>query len=244
MLIEGCLYMSVIHNEAKKEEISKRVLMCGDPLRAKFIADNYLKDAKLVNKVRNMFCYTGKYKDKLISVMGSGMGVASMGIYSYELFSYYDVDTIIRVGTCGAYKQDLKLGSIILVNGASSDSNYFSQFSINANYSATSNFYTLRNAYQIAQKNKLDFEVGDVLTSDFFYHEDKDYHLKWSKLNILAVEMESYALFINAKRLNKKALSILTVSDNLLTGEKTTSAEREKSFNEMMILSLETIIED
>ncbi len=236
--------MSTVHNEAKVNEIAKVVLMCGDPLRAKFIADNFLSGVKLVNKVRNMLCFTGMYKNKQVSVMGSGMGMPSMGIYSYELFDYYQVDKIIRVGTCGSYKENVKVKDVILAIGASSDSNYASQFNLGGTYSATASFSLLDKANKEAKKMKLNHHVGNVLSSDIFYHADKEAYKRWAKLDILAVEMESYALYVNAALLGKKALTILTVSDNLVTNEKTTSEERQVSFKQMMELALDVAISD
>ena len=235
--------MSTAHNKAKVGEIAKVVLMCGDPLRAKYIADNYLSDVKLVNEVRNMYCFTGKYKGKEISVMGSGMGVPSMGIYSYELFNTYDVDTIIRVGTCGSYKEDLHVRDIVVAVGASSNSNYASQFNLNGSYSAIADFNLLRVCDNVAKKFPVKCHFGNVLTTDIFYDEDKDYWKKWSKLNVLAAEMESYALYINAARLNKKALTIMSVSDSLVSKEETTPLERENGFKTMMEIALETALE-
>lgn len=236
--------MSTVHNEAKKGEIAKVVLMSGDPLRAKFIAENYLQEVKLVNKVRNMLCYTGIYKGKEVSIMGSGMGMPSMGIYSYELYDHYDVDKIIRVGTCGSYREDVKVKDVIIAMGSSSDSNFASEYNLGGTFSAIASFPLLNAANIEANKMNLNVHVGNILSSDIFYHVEKDSWKKWLKLGILAVEMESYALYINAARLNKQALTILTVSDNLVTNEQTTSEERQVSFNKMMELALNVAISD
>lgn len=236
--------MATVHNEAKKGEIAKIVLMCGDPLRAKFIAENYLEDVKLVNKVRNMFAYTGTYNGKEVSVMGSGMGMPSMGIYSYELFSEYDVDKIIRVGTCGSYMEEVRVGDIILANGASSNSNYASQFELNGTYSATASFSLLERANKICKQNNFKYHVGNILSSDIFYNANKEFYKKWQKLGVLAVEMETYVLYINAALFDKEALTILTVSDSLVTKESTTSEQRQNSFNHMMKLALKVAISE
>lgn len=235
--------MSTAHNKASKGEIAKVVLMCGDPLRAKYIAENYLEDIKLVNDVRNMYCYTGSYKGKEISVMGSGMGVASMGIYSYELYNDYDVDTIIRVGTCGAYNEKVKVRDIVVAVGASSDSNYANQFELNGTYSAIADFSLLSKCHQVVKKFDVNVHFGNVFTTDIFYNENSTMWKKWAKLGILAAEMESYALYINAARSNKKALTIMSVSDSFTSGKKTSSKERETGFKNMMEIALETALE-
>lgn len=235
--------MSTAHNGAKNGEIAKIVLMCGDPLRAKYIADNYLKKVKLVSDVRNMYCFTGEYKGKKISVMGSGMGVPSMGIYSYELFNMYDVDVIIRVGTCGSYKEDIKVRDIVVASGACSNSNYASQFDLKGTYSAIADFSLLRICDNVSKNFEAKVHFGNVLTSDIFYDEDKEYWKKWAKLGVLAAEMESYALYINAARANKKALTIMSVSDSLVSKEETSAKEREIGFKTMMEIALETALE-
>lgn len=235
--------MATAHNGAKVGEIAKVVLMCGDPLRAKYIATNYLSDVKLVNEVRNMYCFTGTYKGKSISVMGSGMGVPSMGIYSYELFDTYNVDTIIRVGTCGSYKKEIKVKDIVVAVGASSDSNYASQFELNGTYSAIANFDMLRACDKVTKEMKVRAHFGNVLTSDVFYDENKDSWKKWAKLNVIATEMETYALYINAARFNKKALTIMSVSDSFVEEKAVSAKERETGFKKMMEIALETALE-
>jgi purine-nucleoside phosphorylase len=236
--------MSTVHNEAKKGEIAKVVLMCGDPLRAKVIADEYLKDVKLVNKVRNMFCFTGTYKGKKVSVMGSGMGMPSMGIYSYELFKFYDVDKIIRVGTCGAYSKDAKVGEVILAEGACTDSNYAHQFDLPGTFSAIADFSMLDKANKLAHEMKIKVNIGNVLTSDIFYQDDASSWKKWQRMGVLAVEMETYALYINAARQKKSALTILTISDNLATGEASSSEDRQNNFKKMMELALNVAVSE
>lgn len=231
--------MSTPHNEARKGEIAKVVLMCGDPLRAKFIAENFLDDYKLVNSVRNMYCYTGYYKGKAVSVAGSGMGIPSMGIYSYELYNEYDVETIIRVGTAGAYIEGVNVGDIVLALGACTNSNYASQFNLNGTYSAIATYDLVEKGVKAAKENGYSYHVGNVFSSDIFYDENKETWKKWANLNVLAVEMESYALYINAARANKKALTVLSVSDSFITNESTSSETRQIGFTKMMKLALE-----
>ena len=231
--------MATPHNKAEKGEIAKTVLMCGDPLRAKFIAENYLENYKLVNSVRNMYCYTGFYKGKEVSVAGSGMGVPSMAIYSHELFGDYDVDTIIRVGTAGAYNEKVKIGDIVFGLGVSSDSNYASQFNLNGHFSAVADFSLVEKGVNIAKKSNLNYHVGNILCSDIFYNEDKEDWKKWAKLGVLAVEMESYALYINAAKFNKKALTVLSISDSFITKEAISTEARQNGFTNMMKLVLE-----
>ena len=231
--------MSTPHNQAQKGQIAKKVLMCGDPLRAKFIAENFLENYELVNSVRNMYCYTGYYKGEKISVAGSGMGIPSMGIYSYELYHDYDVDVIIRVGTAGAYVESVNSGDIIVALGSCSDSNYASQFKLNGTYSAIASYDLVEKAASISKNNSYKYHVGNVFSSDIFYDEDKESWKKWAKLGVLGVEMESYALYINAARAGKKALTILSVSDNFITGEKATTEMRQNGFTNMMKLALE-----
>lgn len=227
------------HINAGINDFAKTVLMPGDPLRAKFIAENFLEDAKLVTDVRNMLGYTGYYKGRRISVMGSGMGMPSMGIYSYELINVYKVENLIRIGSCGAYDENLNLFDIVLAEGACTNSSYINSFEINGTYSAIASFDLLNKAYEKSKELNLNTKVGNVLSSDVFYQENKDGWKKWQDLNVLAVEMETYAMYLNAAKYNAKALSILTVSDSLVKQEETTAKEREQSFTNMMTLALE-----
>ena len=227
-----------IHCNAKKEDIAKTVLMPGDPLRAKYIAENFLENARLVNTVRNMLAYTGTYKGKEITVFSHGMGMASMGIYCYELYKFYDVENIIRIGSCGSFKEDVHLRDIIIVQGACTDSNYAHQYELPGTYSAISDYSLLEIAVEKAKEKNLTYHVGNVLSSDLFYHADNKAD-KWIKMGCLATEMESYALFANAAYAGKKALTLLTVSDSLVTNEETTAEEREKTFTAMMEVALE-----
>jgi purine-nucleoside phosphorylase len=231
--------MSTPHNQANKGEIAKVVLMCGAPLRAKFIAENFLENYKLVNSVRNMYCYTGFYKGKQVSVAGSGMGIPSIGIYSYELYHDYDVDTIIRVGTAGSYKEEVKIGDIVLALGASSDSNYASQFNLNGTFSAIASYDLLEKGVDVCKENNFSYHVSNVFSSDIFYREDKEEWKKWAQLGCVAVEMESYGLYINAARANKKALTVLSISDSFITKEATSPETRQIGFTNMMKLALE-----
>lgn len=231
--------MSTPHNKANKGEIAKTVLMPGDPLRAKYLAQTYLEDVKQFNTVRNMFGYTGYYKGKKVSIMGSGMGQPSIGIYSWELYDQYGVEAIIRIGSCGTIQEDIHLRDIIIVQGACTDGRYAHQFELPGTYSAISSYSLLEKAVEKAKEKKSIYHVGNVIASDLFYHADKDSHLKWARMGCLGVEMESYALFCNAAYFKKKALTLLTVSDSLVSNEVTTSEEREKTFTEMMEIALE-----
>lgn len=231
--------MSTPHNSAEKGQIAKTVLMPGDPLRAKFIAENFLKNAVLVNNVRGVQGYTGEYGGKEISVMASGMGMPSIGIYSYELYHFYDVENIIRVGSAGALQRDLNLYDVVLAQGACTDSNYASQFALPGSFAPIASYSLLKRAASIAEEKKLSYHVGNVVSSDRFYG-DVGSSLDWAKMGVLCVEMECAALYMNAARCGKNALGILTVSDSLVSGEETTAAERERSFKDMIILALET----
>lgn len=231
--------MATPHNEAQKGDIAKTVLMPGDPLRAKFLAETYLQDVKRFNTVRNMFGYTGTYHGKPISIMGSGMGMPSIGIYSYELYTQYGVETIIRIGSCGALQKDVHLRDIIIAQGACTDSRFAHQFELPGTYSAISSYDLLEKAVAKAKEKNITYHVGNVISSDLFYHADQGSNEKWASMGCLGVEMETYALFALAAYLHKKALTILTVSDSLVTNEVTTSEEREKTFTAMMEIALE-----
>lgn len=229
------------HNEAKRGDIKDTVLMPGDPLRAKYIAENFLTDVKQFNAVRNMFGYSGKYKGKELSVMGSGMGIPSIGIYAHELYEQYDVKNIIRVGSCGAYSKDLKLFDLVIAMGASSDSNFAHQFNLPGTIAAICDFDLLRKAVTSAEKLDMNVRVGNVFSSDIFYNNEDEWK-RWEELGILAVEMECYGLYLTAQKLGKKALGILTVSDSFHLKEQTTPKEREKSFNDMILVALESCL--
>ncbi len=231
--------MSTPHNQANKGEIAKTVLMPGDPLRAKFLASKYLTDVIEFNSVRNMLGYTGYYKGKRVSIMGSGMGMPSIGIYAYELYTQYDVETIIRIGSCGSLKKDVKVRDIIIAQGSCTDSNFAVQYNLGGTFSAISTYSLLESAVSIAQGLNVRFHVGNVFSTDCFYVPEGDSNLKWAKAGCLGIEMESYALFTTAAYLQKKSLTLLTVSDSLVDLEETSSLEREKTFTDMMEIALE-----
>jgi|SRR5690554_872461 len=229
------------HIEVKsKNEFGKTVLMPGDPLRAKFVANTYLKDVKKINGVRNMLAFTGTYKGKKITVMGSGMGMPSIGIYSYELFKFYDVEQIIRIGSCGAYAKDAKLYDVIIVDDAYSESSFAKvAYGYDKNILPSSS-EVVSNLEKAANELKYNFTKGRIHSSDVFYRHQGDVFVDVrDQFNCLGVEMESFALFANAKFLGKKAGCILTVSDSLVTKEATTAKERQESFNKMMEIALE-----
>ncbi|MDD6325682.1 MAG: purine-nucleoside phosphorylase [Lachnospiraceae bacterium] len=227
------------HIAAKEGDFAKTVLMPGDPLRAKFIAETFLTDAVLVNNVRGVNGYTGYYNGKRVSVMASGMGMPSMGIYSYELFNFYDIDNIIRIGTAGSIHPDLKIRNVVLAMGACTDSNYGAQYELPGTFAPIASFELLRKAVkQIEEMGNIGYKVGNVVSSDVFY-SDRQTTAAWQKMGALAVEMESAALYMNAARAGKNALTICTISDSLVTGEVTTAEERQTSFSDMMKIALE-----
>lgn len=230
------------HIEAKLGEIADTVLMPGDPLRAKFIAENFLEDVKQYNSTRGMLGYTGTYKGKKVSVQGSGMGIASIGIYSYELYKFYDVKNIIRVGTAGAINEDLKIKDIVIAMGACTDSNFAKQYNLNGTFSPIASYNILEKAVANTKLKGINYKVGNILSSDVFYGDDPDSMRKWQKMGVLAVEMESAGLFMNAARLGKNALCIVTISDCIFTGESTSAEERQISFTNMMEIALDTAI--
>ncbi|MEG2353938.1 MAG: purine-nucleoside phosphorylase [Clostridium sp.] len=229
-----------VHIGAKENEIAKTVLMPGDPLRAKFIAETMLEDAVCYNTVRGMYGYTGTYKGKKVSVQGSGMGMPSMSIYAEELLRDYGVENIIRIGTCGTIQEDIQVRDVIIAMSASTDSNINNIRFGNANFAATANFDLVYKAYQLAQEKNMKVSVGNVLSADSFYSEDPDAWKIWAKYNVLALEMEGAALYTLAAKYRRKALMLLTVSDNIITGEETTSEERQTTFTKMIELALET----
>lgn len=230
--------MGTPHNNAAMGQIAETVLLPGDPLRAKFIAENFLSDVVQFNAVRNMFGYTGTYNGQKISVMGSGMGCPSIGIYSYELIHMYGVKNLVRIGSCGAYDPKLKLYDIILAMGASTDSNYAHQYDLPGTYSAIASYELLSKAKKIADDNSIPVTVGNIVTSDIFYNDKMDAWKSWAKMGCLAAEMETYALYCNASRAGVNALTILTVSDSIVNQTETTPEEREKGFKNMMQIAL------
>ncbi len=231
--------MSTPHISANAGDFAKTVLMPGDPLRSEFIAKNFLDDAVLVNNVRGIQGYTGYYNGVRVSVMASGMGMPSMGIYSYELFKFYGVENIIRIGSAGALSESVEVRDIVIGQGACTNSSYASDYDLAGMFAPIASYKLLSRAVSLAEKMNLHFHVGNLLTSDIFYSEDSaKTTLPWSKMGVLAVEMETAALYMNAARLSKNALAICTVSDHLVTGEETTSDERQTSFIEMIQLAL------
>lgn len=232
--------MPTPHNDALENDFAKTVLMPGDPLRAKFIAEHFLTDVKQVNGVRNMLAYTGYYKGKKVSVMGSGMGIPSIGIYSYELYAFYNVERIIRIGSAGSTDKDLKLFDLVIANGASTNSNWASQYNLPGTFSAVASYPVLEEAVAAARKFNYRYKVGQVLSSDNFYGEDWK---PWADMGIVACEMEAYGLYCIAAQLHKEALTILTISDSMIEHTETTSEERQTSFTNMMEVALECIKE-
>lgn len=228
------------HIGAQIGEIARTVLMAGDPLRAKFMAETYLDNPVLFNKVRGMLGYTGTYKGKRVSVMGHGMGIPSIGIYTYELFNFYDVETIIRIGSAGSYDRDLHVGDLILAMGACTDSNYGKQFGLPGYYAPIADFKLLRGAAEACERLGIRYKVGNVLSSDVFYRDTPNVE-SWIKMGVLAVEMEASALYMNAARAGKRALTICTISDHVILGEDTSPEEREKTFTNMMEVALSLI---
>ena len=232
--------MATPHNAAKKGDIAKTVLMPGDPLRAKYIAETFLEDAVCFNTVRNMFGYTGIYKGKKVSVMGSGMGIPSIGIYSYELYHDYDVEAIIRIGSAGGISDKVKLKDVVIGMGASTDSNYAAQYQLPGTYAPIADFGLLRKAVEAGEALGISVVVGNTVSSDHFYNEFRDVNELWKKMGVLAVEMEAAALYMNAARAGKKALCICTISDHLFTGEELSAEDRQTGFTDMMKIALET----
>ncbi|MBT9133434.1 MAG: Purine nucleoside phosphorylase DeoD-type [Firmicutes bacterium] len=227
------------HIGATNETIAKTVLLPGDPLRAKYIAERHLTGAVQFNAVRNMLGYTGTYQGKPVSVMGSGMGIPSIGIYTYELIHFYGVQRLIRVGSCGSFQSDLKIRDIVVGLSASTNSNYASQFALPGTYAPSASWRLLRLAVEVAERKGIDVKVGNILSSDIFYDDNKDAWKQWANMGVLAVEMEAAALYMNAARAGVDALCILTVSDSLVTHEATTAEERQSSFNQMVEIALE-----
>ena len=226
------------HIAAKEGDFAKTVLMPGDPLRAKFIAETFLTDAVLVNNVRGVNGYTGYYNGKRVSVMASGMGIPSMGIYSYELFNFYDIDNIIRIGTAGSIHPDLKIRNVVLAMGACTDSNYGAQYELPGTFAPIASFELLRKAVKVIEEmGNIGYKVGNVVSSDVFY-SDRQTTAAWQKMGALAIEMESAALYMNAARAGKNALTICTISDSLVTGEVTTAEERQTSFDYLIKFAL------
>ena len=228
------------HIGAKYGEIAETMIMAGDPLRVKFMAENFLENPVQFNNVRGMLGFTGTYKGKRISVMGHGMGMPSIGIYTYELFNFYGVKSIIRVGSAGSIHPDLHVGDLIIAQGACTNSNYVSQYELPGTYAPIANFDLLRGAAEACDRLGYRYKVGNVMSSDTFYTENPQ-NEKWMKLGVLAVEMEIAALYMNAARSGNRALGICTISDHILTGEVTTAEERQTTFTKMMDVAFSLI---
>ena len=228
------------HIGAKYGEIAETVIMAGDPLRAKFMAENFLEDAVQFNNVRGMLGYTGTYKGKRISVMGHGMGGPSIGIYTYELYNFYGVKQIIRVGSTGSIKEDLHVGDLVIAMGACTNSNYAAQYELPGTFAPIADFGMLRRAAETCDRLGYRYQVGNVLTSDTFYTENP-HNERWINMGVLAVEMEIAILYMNAARSGNKALAICTVSDHIITGEATTAEERQLTFTKMMDVAFSVI---
>lgn len=234
--------MATVHIESNKEDIADVVLMPGDPKRSEYIAKNFLKDYKLVNFVRGMTAYTGYYKDRLVTVFPSGMGNPSMGIYSYELFKEYGVENIIRIGSCGGYSESLKLNDVILVTNSYSDSDYAREMDgFDKKIISSSDELNLV-IESTAKNNDINIVKGNIFCSDAFYELDYDYKERTRDKNVLGIEMETFALFNNARKFGRQATALLTVSDLFFSEDKLSSLEREKNLNDMIILALESCL--
>ena len=227
-------------NEANPGQIAKAVLMPGDPLRAKYVAEHYLENPVCFNSVRNMLGYTGDYKGKQISVMGHGMGVPSIGLYTYELYQFYGVESIIRIGSAGGIGEDVRVRDVVIAMGASTNSHFADQYRFPGQLCATASWPLLRDAVAAAERLGVRADVGQVFTADQFYNDNPDAGAMYRKFGILALEMETAGLYWTAQRLGKQALSILTISDHIFTGEALSAQERHDSFHEMMEIALET----
>lgn len=231
-----------VHIAAKEHDIAETILLPGDPLRAKYIAETFLENAVCYNEVRGMLGFTGTYRGKRISVQGTGMGIPSISIYAHELMENYGVQNLIRVGTCGAIQEDVRVRDVIIAMSASTDS-AVNRIRFNGiDYAPTASFDLLNKAYRAAQQRSLSVKVGSVFTSDTFYHDSMEPYKLWAGYQILAVEMETAALYTLAAKFKRNALSILTVSDHILTGEATTPDERQTTFNEMIEVALEAAL--
>ena len=230
--------MGTAHNKAEVGDIAKTVLMPGDPLRAKYIAETYLTEVKCFNSVRNMLGFTGKYNGKEISVMGSGMGMPSIGIYSYELYQFYNVESIIRIGSAGALHEDIDLKDIVFAQGACTDSRFAYQYELPGSFAPIADFSLLEKAVSEARALGTRFKVGNVVSSDIFYNVYPEAAKKWTGMGVLCVEMEAAALYMNAAKLHKKALAILSISDHILKGTELSPEERQTGFSEMMEIAL------
>lgn len=230
------------HIAAAKGEIAESILLPGDPLRAKFIAENFLENAKCYNEIRGMLGYTGTYKGIPVSVQGTGMGMPSMGIYSWELITEYGVQNLIRIGTAGSFHEDIKIRDIVVGIAASTDSNYIHAFDVPGNYAPCAGYKLLSGLSDVSKDTGIAFKAGNIVSCDVFYETAPDWWKKWAKMDVMAVEMEAAALYMNAAYNRVNALAMMTISDHFVTGEKATPDERQRSFTDMMELALETAI--
>lgn len=230
------------HINARPDDFAKTVLMPGDPLRSKFIAENFLEDARLVNNVRGIQGYTGKYKGENVSVMASGMGMPSIAIYSYELYNFFGVENIMRIGSAGAMSEKIKVRDIIIGMGASTTTNFAVQYGLEGTFAPIADYKMMKIAIEEADKIGARYAVGNLLSSDIFYNANPDAQKRWQRLGVLGVEMEAAALYMNAAYAGKRALAICTVSDHLITGESLDAEARQNSFTEMMEIALNTAI--
>lgn len=233
--------MSTPHNSANPGDIAESILLPGDPLRAKFIAENFLTSPVRFNSVRNILGYTGTYEGRKVSVMATGMGIPSIGIYTYELIHFYGVRNLIRIGSCGAMQEDLKLGDIVMAEGACTDSNYGEHYHLPAQFCAVASFPLLRRAVEVADEEKVRYQVGLVNSTDVFYRENDPWK-QLAAMGVLASEMESYALYCNAAEGHANALAMFTVSDSMVTGESMSAEDRQTSFTDMMKVALKTAV--
>ena len=234
--------MATPHNSAAMGDFAKTVLMPGDPLRAKFIAETFLEDAKLVNNVRGIHGYTGTYKGVPVSVMASGMGIPSIGIYSYELYTQYGVENIMRIGSAGAISKKLKLRDVVAASGACTNSNFAHQYGLPGTFAPIADFKLLETAVQVARTMGVEMPVGNLLSSDTFYDASES-TMQWAKMGVLAVEMEAAALYMTAAYLGKRALAICSISDSIVTGEELSAQDRQTAFTTMMEIALKTAVE-
>lgn len=240
--VQNMALITTPHINAEKDAFGKTVLMPGDPLRAKFIAENFFENAVLVNNIRGIQGYTGNYKGTKISVMASGMGMPTIGIYSHELFNFFEVENILRIGSTGAMQENVRVRDIVFGMGACTNSNYAGQYGLGGTFAPIASYHVLKEAVAQADKAGVTYHVGNILSSDVFYNDNKSANDGWRKMGVLCVEMEAAALYMNAARSGKNALAILTVSDSLVTGEETTAQERQTSFTQMMEIALNTAV--
>ncbi len=230
-----------LHINAPKGTIAESILLPGDPLRAKFIAENFLDSPKLYNEIRGMLGYTGTYKGVPVSVQGTGMGMPSMGIYSWELMTEYNCENLVRVGTAGSFHEDIKIGDVVMGVAASTDSNYQHAFELNGTFSPNGSWELMLKINEANKTVGANLKAGNIVSCDAFYESNPDWWKRWQKMGVMAVEMEAAALYMNAAYNKKKALAIMTVSDHFLTGEVTTAEQRQTSFTDMMKLALEAV---